>query len=431
MRSLAFEQVNPMASVLGAQQFLSMGWPGQQAAATGWGGGVPGWGNAGGMAMMGWPAAAVPPAAPQQPGFGGNPNLGQPTTPPPAQLFGGGMPGGFQPGLGHSMPHQAQAPFMQPPNGMLVTAAQFQPGYAGLQHIPGVDASSMGAAIAQPPFQVQQAQHAQQARAAQGLAVAQGAVAATAGDPTAAVDPAGGLGTVAGAIMQANRGSAEPLRAKAEELTGEAKPAGGSHRRGRSRPGSTANTGSGDGVVPQSPGSGGGGAGAQKAPPTRAASRRQRSRLSAASAGEVNDAGADSRSPQETLKLSQAGVRTQVWHPWHAKDTVPQFECIPDPEVAIPARFARRTQPAFVQRIPVCASAVSNATACQIQIPASRRRAAPRQDRSRRSGRRSGSGGRPLPRLRPTRRRPRRCRCRPCRWVAASPYNSLHGPISS
>ena len=289
-----------MASVLGAQQLLSMGWHGQQAAA-GWGG-VPGWGNAGGMAMMGWPSAAVP----QQPGFGGIPPSGQPAA-PTAQLLGGGMlpGGGFQPGLAQ-IPHhhQAQAAFMQqqqpPAGGMLMTAAQFQPGYAGLQHIPGVDASSLGTAIAQPPFQPQHAQQA--AAAAQGLVGVPKGPAPTAVEPTAE----GGLGTVAGAIMQANRGSAEPLRAKAEAITGGGggvKPAGGG-RRGRSRPGSANNTGSGDGVVPQSPAEGGG-AVAQMAP-ARASGRRQRSRLSA-DAGEVNDAGADSRSPQETLKLSQEG----------------------------------------------------------------------------------------------------------------------------
>ena len=353
-----------MASVLGAQQFLSMGWPGQQAAATGWGGGVPGWGNAGGMAMMGWPAAAVP-GAPQQPGFAANPNIAQSVTPPPPQLFGGGMPGAFQPGLGHHMPHQAQAPFMQPPNGMLVTAAQFQPGYAGLQHIPGVDASSMGTAIAQPPFQPQHAQQAQQAVAAAALAAAaQGLATTTAGDPTVAVDPAGGPGTVAGAIMQANRGSAEPLRAKAEAITGEAKPAGGSHRRGRSRPGSTANTGSGDGVVPQSPADGGGGNGAaQKAPPTRAASRRQRSRLSAASAGEVNDAGADSRSPQETLKLSQARILLRIQMCGilsDAKPFPPLIQCIPDPwePSVLIVSLAERNLPSVRAR-PTCATAYS------------------------------------------------------------------------
>ena len=112
--SCACAQVNPMASVMGAQQFLSMGWPGQQAAAAGGWGGVPGWGNPGGVAMMGWPPGAgmagMPPQ--QQPGgLNGLPNV-QAGTPPLGQLPGGGIMPGFQPGGLGQMPHQGlQAPF--------------------------------------------------------------------------------------------------------------------------------------------------------------------------------------------------------------------------------------------------------------------------------------------------------------------------------
>ena len=182
---------------------------------------------------------------------------------------------------------------------MLVTAAQFQPGYAGLQHIPGVDATSIGTAAAQPPFQQpQQLQPQLAAVPAQLLAAAQG--------PAPAVGSPAGTGTMPDVIVQANAEATAPLRAKAEAITGGKDGTPGGSRRGRSRPGSANTASAGDGVVPQSPANGNGG-GAQKRVSARAVSKRQqRSRLSA-EAAEVGDVGADSRSPQETLKLSQEG----------------------------------------------------------------------------------------------------------------------------
>ena len=324
LQTLGDAQVNPMASVLGAQQFLSMGWPGQQPAAGGWG--VSGWGTPGGTAMM-WPSAGVngvnglPPQ--QQPGFAGvNPHAPQSVTPPLGlNILGGGAVAGFQPGLGHNTPNPQggqPAPFLQP-GGVLVTGAQFQPGYAGLQHIPGVDASSAGTGVAaaQPLFQPYQTQQPQQATLPQGFA-AQGLMVAMGGPVAPGIAP--------NAVPHADKEYADPLRAKAEAITREGTPAGGT--RARSRPGTRSTTASGDRVLSQSPAEGGGGGTAgPKAPAARAASRRQQRSKPSTDTGagaEAGDAGADSRSPQETLKLSQQEDRTgsgrqQQQHQWASK----------------------------------------------------------------------------------------------------------------
>ena len=329
----AYPQVNPMASVLGAQQLFSMGWPGQQ----GWGG-VPGWGagNAAGM----WPSATVAGYPQPAPGFGGMANP-QPAATPPAHF--GGAAGGAQPGLAGLgyMPNQAQAPFLQP-GGVLMAAAQFQPGYAGLQHIPGVDASFVGTGIlAQPPnLPPQPQQQRQRPRPGTPPLCAPPAVFGTGLAPEAAA---------AAAADAREKGVASPEpRPEAATAPAVMKEPAAVGRRRRSHPGGSSKTASEDRVAPEVATNRAG-----RSASAKVTTRGQRqASLSTEGAGEAAGTGAASQSPQEKLQLSQAGRAQAAQRQQQQQKGTKRQRRSPVAPASVPAAVSQEAQAAMAAEKP-------------------------------------------------------------------------------